>query len=84
MPYSGSNNNYSTEVSLSDVLFSFMLKNVSSAMYVDWDPPHLSPIVCYPSSMQELMLQGMQKVQKSCYFHAFDVERTLRWFGCGP
>ena len=33
--------------SLSDILFSFVLENILSAMYVDWGPPHLSPVVCH-------------------------------------
>ena len=35
VPYCGSNNNDFTEVSLSKILFSFMLENTSSAMHVD-------------------------------------------------
>ena len=36
-----------TGASLSDILFSFVWKNILSAMYVDWGPPHLSLVVCY-------------------------------------
>ena len=45
-------------------------QNILSAMHVDWDPPHLSPVACYilqyitptrSSSMQELIKQGMEQ-----------------------
>ena len=58
--------------SLSDILFSFVLENILSAMYADWGPPHLSLVLLYisptaTSSMQNLILQGLQqKLQKSC------------------
>ena len=73
VPYCGSNDNNSTGVSLSEILFSFMLEKILSAMHVDWDPPHLSSSVLYitptrTSSMQELIKQGMkQKLEKSCF-----------------
>ena len=35
-----------TGASLSDILFSFVWKNILSAMYVDWGPPHLNLEVC--------------------------------------
>ena len=39
---------YPTGDSLSDILFSFVLENILSAMYVDWSPPHLRlVVVCY-------------------------------------
>ena len=47
VPYCGSNDNNSTGVSLSEILFSFMLENILFAMHVDWDSPHLSLITCY-------------------------------------
>ena len=69
VPLCGSNNN-STGVSLSEILFSFMLEE-----YIGWDacgdPAHLRLIVVlnipptYSSSMQEL--QGMQQKLKSCF-----------------
>ena len=47
IPYCGANDDNSTEVSLCDILFSFMLENILSAMYVDIGLPHLSLVVCY-------------------------------------
>ena len=47
VPCCGSNYNNSTWVSLPEILFSFRLENILSAMHADWDPPHLSPLVCY-------------------------------------
>ena len=49
---------------------SFMLKNILSAMHVDWDPPsnvlYITPT--HTSSMQQMIKQGMkQKLQKSCF-----------------
>ena len=38
VPYCGSNDNNWTGVSLSEILFSFMLEKYFSAMHVDWDP----------------------------------------------
>ena len=66
VPYSGSHNNNSTWVSLPDILSSFMLENTLSAMYVDWNFPHLSLVMCYitptyASSVQELIMQRMQQ-----------------------
>ena len=61
VPYCGSNDDNSTRVSLSEILFSFMLeKNILSAMHVDLDPPPESSSVLYitptcTSSMQELI-----------------------------
>ena len=46
MPHSSSKTS-PTGVSLSDILFSLFWKNILSAMYVDWGPPHLSLVVCY-------------------------------------
>ena len=36
-----------TGASLSDILLSFVLENIFSAMYEDSDPPHLCLAVCY-------------------------------------
>ena len=47
VPYCGYNDNNLTGVSLSEILFSFMLENILWAMHVDWDPPHLSLVACY-------------------------------------
>ena len=49
---------------------SFMLKNILSAMHVDWDPPsnvlYITPT--HTSSMQQMIKQGMkQKLEKSCF-----------------
>ena len=38
---------YPMGASLADILFSFVLENISSAMHVDWGPPLLSLVVCY-------------------------------------
>ena len=52
--------------------FHLFWKNILSAMYADWGPPHLNPIVLFISptdtpSMQNFILQGLQqKLQKSC------------------
>ena len=52
--------------------FHLFWKNILSAMYVDWGPPHLNLVVLYisptdTSSMQNLILKGLQqKLQKSC------------------
>ena len=74
VPYCGSNDNNSTGVSLSEILFSFML-----GKYIVCDacglrsPTFESSSVLYitptcTSSMQELMKQGMkQKLEKSCF-----------------
>ena len=74
VPYCGSNDNNSTGVSLSEILFSFMLEK-----YIVCDacrlrsPSFESSCVLYitltcTSSMQELIKQGMkQKLQKSCF-----------------
>ena len=73
VPYCGSNDNNSTEVSLTEILFSFMLEK-----YIVCDacglrsPSFESSSVLYitptcTSSMQELIKQGMeQKLEKSC------------------
>ena len=62
-----------TGASLSDIMFSFVLENILSAMYVDWGPPsfesssglYISPTDA--SSMQNLILEGLQhKLQKFC------------------
>ena len=47
VPYCGSNDNNSTGVTLSEILFSFMLENILSAMHVGWDPWHSSLVACY-------------------------------------
>ena len=49
VPYCGCNDDNSTVVYLSEILFSFMLENILSAMHVDWDPPSFdsSNVVCY-------------------------------------
>ena len=80
VPYCGSNENNSTGVSLSEILFSFMLEKyivcdacglrcpsfeISSVLYI-------TPI-CTPS-MQELIKQGMKLYEKSS---AFDTRKTL-------
>ena len=49
VPCCSSNDNNSTGISLSEIMFSFMLENILSAMLVDWDHP------------QELIMQGMQQ-----------------------
>ena len=52
--------------------FHLFWKNILSAMYADWGPPHLSLVVLYisptdTSSMQNLILQELQqKWQKFC------------------
>ena len=52
--------------------FHLFWKDILSAMYVDWGPPHLSlEVLCISptdtSSMQNLILEGLQqKLQKSC------------------
>ena len=69
MPDSSSTT-YPMGAHLFDILFSFVLENILSAMYVDWGPPHLSLVVLYmsptdTSSMQNLILQELQqKLQK--------------------
>ena len=80
VPYCGSDDNNSTGVSVSEILFSFMLEK-----YIVCDacglrsPSFESSSVLYitptcTSSMQELIKQGMgQKLEKSC----FDARRTL-------
>ena len=71
MPDSSSTT-YPTGASLSESLFSFVLENILSAMYVDWHTTFESSSVLYikltdTSSMQDLIAQGMQqKLQKSC------------------
>ena len=74
VPYCGSNDDNSTEVSLSEILFSFMLEK-----YIVCDacglrsPSFESSSVLYitptcTSSMKELIKQGMgQKLEKSCF-----------------
>ena len=74
VPYCGSNDNNSIGVSLSEILFSFMLEK-----YIVCDacglrsPSFESSSVLYitptcTSSMQELIKQGMgQKLEKSCF-----------------
>ena len=50
--------------------FDLFWKNILSAVYADWGPPHLNLVVCSPtdtSSMQNLILQGLrQNLQKFC------------------
>ena len=74
VPYCGSNDNNSTGVSLSEILFSFMLEKyiVCNAWWLR-SPSFESSSVLYitptcTSSMQELITQGMeQKWEKSCF-----------------
>ena len=47
VPYCGSNDNNSTGVTLSEILFSFMLENIVSVMHVGSDPWHSSLVACY-------------------------------------
>ena len=78
VPYCGSNDNNSTGVSLSEILFSVMLEK-----YIVCDacglrsPSFESVLYITPtctSSVQELIKQGMeQKLEKSC----FNARRTL-------
>ena len=74
IPYCGSNDNKSTRVSLSDILFSFMLEkyivcNVCgqrSPFFVFSSVFYITPT--YTSPTQELIKQGMQhKLEKSCF-----------------
>ena len=65
---------------------SCVVKNILSAIYVDWGPPHLSLVVClyitptYTSSMQDLILQEMQqklpKILFSCNKNTWHVESS--------
>ena len=46
--------------------FHLCQNNILSAMHVDWDPPHLGPVVLYitpiyTSSMQDFLMQGGQQ-----------------------
>ena len=74
VPYCGSNDNKATGVSLSEILFSFMLEKyiVCAALGLS-SPSFESNIVLYitptyTSSMQELIMQGLQqKLGKSCF-----------------
>ena len=78
VPYCDSNDNKSTMVSLSSILFSFM-KNIVCNKYGLRSPSFESSDVLYitpsyTSSIQELILQGMQQNQKN---PAFGAKRTL-------
>ena len=62
VPYCGSNDYISTGVSLSEILFSFMLEKYIASSSVLYITPTCS------SSMQEWMKQGLeQKLEKSCF-----------------
>ena len=80
VPYCGSNDNNSTGVSLSEILFSFMLEKYIVCDACGLRPPSFeSSSVLYitptcTSSMQELIKQGMGQNWKS---PAFDARRTL-------
>ena len=79
VPYYGSNHNYSTGVSLSEILFSFMLEKYIACDACGLRPPSVEPscvlyITPTVTSMQELIKQGMEQNEKS---HAFDARRTL-------
>ena len=73
VPYCGSNDNISTGISLSEILFPFMLNKILPAMHVDWDPPHLSLVGCYilhlliplPCSIDNAISET--KREKSCF-----------------
>ena len=74
VPYCGSNDNNSTGVSLSEILFSFMLEKYIVCDACGLRSPSFESIsVLYitptcTSSMQELIKQGMkQKLEKSCF-----------------
>ena len=80
VPYYGSHVSKSTGVSLSDILFSFMLEKYIVCNVCGLRSPsiessgvlYISPT--HTSSMQELIMQGLQQNWKSL---AFDVIRTL-------
>ena len=74
VPYCGSIDNNSTGVSLSEILFSFMLETyivcdtcgLRSTSFEFSSVLYITPTDT--SSMQELILQGMQqKIEKSCF-----------------
>ena len=74
MPYYGSHVSNSTGVSLSDILFSFMLEKYIVCNVCGLRSPsiessgvlYISPT--HTSSMQELIMQGLQqKLEKSCF-----------------
>ena len=74
VPYCGSNDNNSIGVSLSEILFSFMLEKyivcdacgLRSPSFESSSVLYITPT--WTSSMQELIKQGMkQKVEKSCF-----------------
>ena len=73
VPYYGSNHNYSTGVSLSEILFSFMLEKYIACDACGLRSPSVEPscvlyITPTVTSMQELIKQGMeQKWEKSCF-----------------
>ena len=80
VPYCGSNDNNSTQVSLSEILFSFMLEKfvvfdacgLRSPRFDSRSVFYFTPT--FTSSIQELIMQGMQQNNKS---PAFDTRRTL-------
>ena len=82
VPYCGSNDNNSTGVSLSEILFSFMLeKYIVCDAYGLRSPSFESSSVLYitptcTSSMQELIQQGMKQKLES---PAFDARRKNTW-----
>ena len=71
---------YPMRASLSDILFSFVLKNILSGMYGDLGPPHLSLVVCY---IFHLLIHLLCKTwfykycNTNCKNPVFDVIRTL-------
>ena len=79
MPDSSSTT-YPMGASLSDILFSFVLENILSAMYADWGPPHSILVVCY---IFHLLIPLLCKTwfYKDCNINCknpvFDVIRTL-------
>ena len=72
VPYCGSNDNKSTGASLSEILFSFMLDKyivcdacgLRSPSFESSSVWYITPT--YTSSMQELIMQGMQQKIESC------------------
>ena len=74
VPYCGSNDNNSTGVSVSEILFSFMLETyiVCDACGLRSPSPESSSVLyiapTYTSSIQELIMQRMQQnLEKSCF-----------------
>ena len=71
---------YPMGASLSDIFFHLFWKNILSAMYADWSPPHLSLVVCY---IFHIMIPLLCKTwfYKNCNINCknrvLDVIRTL-------